>query len=126
MATTVYERYGGFPAVHQIVSAFYDKVLESDRLHGFFAGSDMRSLIDHQTKFVAALMGGPAAYSDEVLRQVHERLDITHQDFVEVSVLLRETLEDFELEPQHIELVCDEFKRREACIVTADSRALAQ
>ena len=85
----------------------------------------MRSLIDHQTKFVAALMGGPAAYSDEVLRQVHERLNITHQDFVEVSVLLRETLEDFELEPQHIELVCQEFKRREPCIVTADSRLSA-
>ena len=62
---TTFERLGGFARVRLIVSDFYDKVLDSERLARHFAGIDMRQLIDHQTKFIAAIMGGPAAFSDE-------------------------------------------------------------
>ena len=117
MARTVYERYGGFANIRKIVSAFYDKVLDSERLHGFFENSDMRSLIDHQTQFIAALMGGPASFGDDVLRRVHQRIGIQRADFAESALLLRETLEDFEMEPEDIQLVCREFARREHCIV---------
>ena len=49
MATTVFERYGGFAAVRKVISAFYDKLLDSEMLSGYFANIDMRRLIDHQT-----------------------------------------------------------------------------
>ena len=121
MTTTVFERYGGFVAVRKIVSSFYDKVLDSERLQRFFVGTDMRVLIDHQTKFVASLMGGPASYTDDVLRRVHQGLGIAQTDFAESAALLRETLEDYDLEPQDIDLVCREFERRKSCIVTAEA-----
>lgn len=53
MATTVFERCGGFAAVRKVLSAFYDKMLDSEALKGYFDGVDMRRLIDHQTKFVS-------------------------------------------------------------------------
>ncbi len=121
MATTVLKRCGGFPKVRKIVVAFQDKVMGSARLQHHFAGSDMRTLIDHQTKFVAWVMGGPASYSDELLRRVHQRLSITHEDFAELTALLRETLEEFDLEPRDVHQVCQEFRRRESCIVTLAS-----
>jgi hemoglobin len=55
------ERYGGFPTLSRIVMDFYDRVIDSDVLGPFFEDVDMRRLVDHQTKFVAWLMGGPAS-----------------------------------------------------------------
>ena len=125
MTVSMFDRYGGFATVRMIVSSFYDKVLDSDRLHRFFVDIDMRALVDHQTKFVASLMGGPASYCDETLRRVHERLGITHADFAESAVLLRETLEEFDVDLQDIDQVCYEFQRREAYIVSSDLKGAA-
>lgn len=65
---------------------------ESDILGPYFDDVDMPQLIDHQTKFFASLMGGPASYSDETLQRVHARLHITEEVFDEMAQLLRETL----------------------------------
>lgn len=119
MAISTFDRYGGFAVVRRIVSAFYDKVLDSPRLERFFENVDMRGLIDHQTKFIASLMGGPASYPDEVLRQVHVHLGISRADFTETAALLRETLEDFDVEPSDVDAICGEFQRREPYIVAA-------
>ncbi len=119
MTQSIFERYGGFVVVRKVVSDFYDKVLESERLQKYFENSDMRSLIDHQTKFIASVMGGPVAYTDDVLRRVHQGLGISHEEFLEAAMLLRETLEDHELENADIDYVFDEFTRRESSIVVA-------
>jgi hemoglobin len=95
--TTTFEALGGFSRVRLIVSEFYDRILASEQLAGFFADIDMRRLIDHQTKFVAAVMGGPAAYSDEQIARAHMRLGISADQFDEMAELFRETLEDFGL-----------------------------
>jgi hemoglobin len=100
---TTFETLGGFARVRLIVSDFYDKVLESERLAPYFAGVDMRRLIDHQTKFIAAVMGGPAAFSDEQMQRAHRRLGITTEDFDEMALLFRETLEDFGVREAELE-----------------------
>ena len=118
MAQTIYERYGGFPAIRKIVSAFYNKVLDSPRLQRHFTGTDMRRLIDHQIKFVAQIMQGPAAYSDDHLRRAHERLGITRPEFDEAMELLCETLEDFGVEAADVDHVREEVRRRGPFIVS--------
>ncbi len=125
MAMTVYQRCGGFPEVRRIVMAFQAKVMASDRLQHYFASSNLRTLIEHQTGFLAWVMGGPASYSDERLRRVHQRLNITREDFTELTSLLRESLEEFGLDAQDIYHVCREFRRRESCIVAAAFLAAA-
>jgi len=118
MAQTIYERAGGFATVRKIVSDFYDKVLDSPRLQRHFEGIDMRVLIDHQTKFIASVMGGPAAFSDDALERVHKHLGITQQDFAEMTELLRETLEDFDLAESDVDEVCRQITKRERVIVS--------
>ena len=76
---TMFEKYGGFAAVSRIVSAFYDQVLDVPELAKYFKGTDMRRLIDHQTKFIASVMGGPASYSAEQLERVHANMAITER-----------------------------------------------
>ena len=66
------------------MSAFYDKAIESPLLSPYFEKIDMPRLIDHQTKFMSSLMGGPASFSNEELERVHRHLDINEQEFQEM------------------------------------------
>ncbi len=121
MATSVsiFERYGGFAAVRKVVSEFYDRVLESSLIAHHFEHVDMRRLLDHQARFIASVTGGPASYTDEHLRRMHERLAITTDEFREMIDLLIETLEDFDWDAADIEYVSKQLRRREGIIVTA-------
>lgn len=118
MKATIFERCGGFGAVSRIVLGFYDRVSDSDRLAPFFEDIDMGRLIDHQTKFISSLMGGPASFDDATLERVHARLAITSEAFDEMAGLLQETLEDFDLSPEDAAHVMGEFRRRRALVVT--------
>jgi hemoglobin len=115
---TIFERYGGFAKVSRIVSAFYDQVLESPLLAPYFTGVDMRRQIDHQTKFFAHLMGGPASYTSEHLARVHARLHIDDDAFDELVDLLRDTLEDFDFDESDIATVYGEVVSYRSVIVT--------
>ena len=117
MVQTIFERYGGFATLNQVVSTFYDKMLESPITSSYFANSDMRRLIDHQTKFVASVTGGPASYTDEALKRVHAPLAVTEEAFQETAKLLKETLEDFGLTETDIEHVCQEILTRKHFVV---------
>ena len=119
MTTSMFERYGGFATVSKVVMAFYDKVLDSDVIGDYFEDIDMRRLIDHQTKFIATVMGGPASYTDDMLRRVHASLKIDRPAFDEMALLLRETLEEFELEPDDITTVLQAIEDRSGVVIAS-------
>ena len=77
--------------MHDIMSAFYDKVLDDPQLAVFFDDADMEQLVAHQTKFVSSLMGGPGEAPDTTLRAAHQGLAIGDADFDRVAELLLET-----------------------------------
>ncbi len=118
MAQSMFERYGGFATVSKIVMAFYDRALDSDIIGDYFEGVDVRSLIDHQTRFISQVMGGPDAYTNEALAKIHARLAITSEAFAEMTAVLQETLEDFELDPHDIGAIMADIKGRQRYIVT--------
>ena len=89
--------------------SFYDKMLDSPLTSSYFDGIDMKRLIDHQTKFIATVMGGPASYTREQIERVHAHLGITEPAFDESIALLRETLEDHDFEDNDIDEVTDEM-----------------
>jgi hemoglobin len=117
MKQTIFERYGGFSKVSRVVMDFYDKILESPITSPYFAKTDMRNLIDHQTKFIASIMGGPTSYSDDHLQRAHFRYRITEEAFRESLLLLKETLEDHDFSNEDIQAVSDEFMSRMGSIV---------
>jgi hemoglobin len=117
MRQSVFERAGGFASVRKIVSVFYDRVLDEPIVGRHFAGLDMARLVDHQAKFIAQVMGGPAVYTNEQLQRTHARLGVTQAEFAVMADLLRETLEDFELPADDIAAVDRAFRQRESFIV---------
>lgn len=117
MAGTIYEKYGGFRTVSRIVMSFYEMALESDQIGDHFADVDMAKLIDHQTKFISSLLGGPASFSDERLEQVHRHLGISHEDFDEASALLAEALEEHGMDKADVSAVIAVIETKRKLIV---------
>ncbi len=122
MSVSLFERYGGFGQISKVVLAFYDKVADSEVIGHYFDHVDMAGLIDHQTKFIASIMGGPASYSNEALQRVHSGLAIDRASFEEMKSLLRETLEEFEFQEVDVETVMSEIESRAPIILSSDGR----
>ena len=116
---TIYERLGGFTTVRKIVVEFYNSVLEEDELAKYFASTNMERQVDHQTKFISQLLGGPVEYSDDHLKKVHARLSITNNHFDMIKEILCDKLEDFDLSDEHVEFVGNEFEIRRGIIVSS-------
>jgi hemoglobin len=119
MSLSLFERYGGFASVSKVVFAFYDKAIDSDVIGPYFEDVDMRQLVDHQTKFIASIMGGPASYTDDALRRVHANLGIDRASFDEMTRLLCETLVEFGFQPADVDLVSAELEARAPVIISS-------
>ncbi|MEM7320376.1 MAG: group 1 truncated hemoglobin, partial [Pseudomonadota bacterium] len=121
MAQTIYEKYGGFKSVSRVVMTFYEMALESDQIGDFFADVDMPRIIDHQTKFISSLLGGPASFSDDRLEIVHRNLDIGHEDFDEMGSLFSQALEQHGFDDGDIKLALDAIEAKRGLIVVRDA-----
>ncbi|MEM9148103.1 MAG: group 1 truncated hemoglobin [Pseudomonadota bacterium] len=118
MPQSLYQKYGGFGSISRVVMDFYDRLLDSEEVGSFFDDVDLKRLIDHQTKFVASLLGGPADYTDERLAQLHGHLKIEASHFDAMAALLAETLDDHGFEPGDRDAVLAEIEARRSLIVT--------
>lgn len=105
MSKSIFENVGGFKKVRKIVSDFYDRVLEDEVLIPYFENVDMPKLIDHQTKFFAMVLGGPASYTDDQLSNIHKGMGVTGEAFDVICELVVETLEDHDLDEPDIRAV---------------------
>lgn len=119
MRQSLYEKYGGFSTVSRLVMSLYDRILEDDEIGPFFDDVDMPRLIDHQTKFVSSLMGGPASFSDTHIAGAHRDLTILDSHFDRLKAILAETLADFGLTDEDAATVLDAFEARRSLLVAA-------
>ena len=117
MTKTPYEKYGGFSTVSRIVMRLYDKLLDDDDVGPFFDDVDMPKLIDHQTKFVSSLMGGPASFSDTHIANAHKGLTIHDDHFDRLKELIQETLDEFSVDPEDAAAVLGAFEARRGLLV---------
>jgi hemoglobin len=117
MEKTIFDKYGGFAVVSKIVLDLYDRLLDDDDIGPFFENVEMRRIVDHQTKFVASLMGGPASYTDEQIRRTHDHLAIGAAHFSRLSTILSETLRDHGMSEEDVARVVAAFEMRRGLVV---------
>lgn len=117
MSETMVEKYGrGMLA--QIVSSFYGNVLRSPRLAHYFAEASIVGLIEHQSRFLAMVMGGPPAYTDAELEAAHLQLDIAEADFDEMLRLLAKSLDSYDIDPADIAQVIARYRETQSSVVS--------
>lgn len=114
---TLFARKGGHRTVSRIVFDFYDRVLATPELASYFADVDMRRLVEHQAKFVASVMGGPAAHTDAELAAAHAHLAISDEEFDVMIGLMAAALEAEGFTPDERSVVLDDLERRRPFIV---------
>lgn len=117
MDKTLFERCGGFAVVSKIVLDLYDRLLDDDDVGPFFDDVEMRKIVDHQTKFVSSLMGGPASYTDEQIRKMHDHLAIGAMHFEKLSGILAQTLRDHGFSDEDVAEVLRQFEIRRSLVV---------
>ena len=117
--SSLYDAYGGTESISRIVLSFYDKVIAEPALFPYFAKTDMRTLVEHQTSFVASIMGGPAGPYSEELRETHQHLDIDGDSFDLMISIFQQTLLEHEFENQHAEEIIADLRARRDLIVTS-------
>jgi hemoglobin len=120
MEQSLFDKYGGFTTVHQVVEGFYDGVLENEILAPYFDDTNMETLIDHQTQFFAAAMGGPASFDDDHLARVHHDRGIGEDAWDSVVTVLSETLSGFDIEPGDIQQILSTVGSKKAFIVQSN------
>ena len=91
---TLYERLGGREAIASVVEDFYDRMLDDDRVTGFFEDVDMARQRAHQTQFLSSVTGGPVEYDGREMREAHEGMGITDEDYDIVGGHLDASLAD--------------------------------
>lgn len=89
---TLYERLGGRDAISDVVDDFYDRMLDDERVAGFFEDVDMTRQRAHQTQFLSYATGGPVEYTGTDMREAHEHLDIAEEDYDVVGAHLDDAL----------------------------------
>lgn len=119
MTETLYDKYGGFAIISRVVMDFYDRLMDSETVGDYFEDTDMKRLIDHQTKFIAYLLGGPADYTGDRLAQLHAHLRISGPDFDEMKSILDAALESHGFEDADRATVMGEIEARRGLIVAA-------
>ena len=118
MGQTLFDKYGGFACINRVVMAFYDTLLDSDEIGPYFDDVEMERLIDHQTKFISFLLGGPVEFPDKQLKHAHANLGVTDAHFDLMKAILGDTLARFDFDLQDIQVVLDEIENRRPLIVT--------
>lgn len=116
---TLFDKYGGFATVSKIVREFYRGVLQSPTLKPYFEHADMERIMDHQTKFIAHVLSGPAEYSGREIGAAHHSLKITGPAFDEVAEILQETMEDAGMEAADVSKVMEIVAGARGSVVTA-------
>ncbi|MGC3937360.1 group I truncated hemoglobin [Roseobacter sp. EG26] len=121
MEQSLFDKYGGFSAISRIVMSLYDRLLDDDTVGPFFDDVDMPRLMDHQTKFISSLLGGPASFSDDHIQRAHRHMVISDAHFDQLKALVSETLADFNIEPDDIGRVLQAFEQRRPLLVRVEN-----
>ena len=83
----------------------------------FFDDVELPKLIDHQTKFISSLMGGPAAFSDDHIARAHSHMTIENHHFDRLKEIVGTTLTDFSIAPEDVDMILAGFEKRRALLV---------
>ena len=109
MAQTIYDKYGGFFTLNNIIKNFYIAIKKDKNLAPYFEGVGMGKLIEHQTQFISSLVGGPQINYPLSLKDSHAHLNITEDHFNLCLSILRATLKEGLFSDEDIKVVLSEM-----------------
>ncbi len=106
MDQTLFDKYGGVPAITVIVRDFYKRVMKRPNLRRYFIDVKMENLILHQIAFVSMAMGKtPHDYAGRNMSNAHAGLRITAASFDLAVDLLKDSLIAAQVEDHDVDTI---------------------
>ncbi len=106
MKETLFDKYGGVPAITVIVRDFYKRMMKRPNLRRYFIDVKMEALILHQIAFVSMAMGKtPADYAGRSMSDAHAGLRITSASFDLAVDLLKDSLVAAQVDAKDVDTI---------------------
>lgn len=115
----IYEDLGGMDAITSIVEQMYEHILADERLAPYFDESNVESLINHQSRFIAMIAGGPEYH--EHIAETHAHMNLRDEHFDAVLAYFHAALADHGVADEHSHQLNSQLQQYRASAVTAHS-----
>ncbi len=100
---TLFDKYGGVPAVRELVRRFHERFLAKPTLRRYFDNVDSQKLIEHQAGMIAYALEKPmAGFDPQQMPAHHYPHSITLSAFEQVINILRQVLLEANVEGRDI------------------------
>jgi hemoglobin len=100
---TLFDKYGGVPAVRRLVRQFHERFAASPALRRYFENVDTEKFIKHHAELIAYTLGRPTeSFDPHKMAQQHHPHDISSSSFEQVINILRQILLDANFEGRDI------------------------
>ncbi|WP_135553415.1 group I truncated hemoglobin [Paenibacillus cymbidii] len=116
--SSLFEKLGQEKVLFQLVGDFYNLVLEDERINGFFQGTDMVKLRQHQLSFLSTILGGPEQYSGRSMHLAHKILQLKEHHFTAVVENLVEAMRRLNVDEEDIAQVMTRLSQYKDQIVS--------
>lgn len=114
---SIYDELGGLEAITSIVERMYEHILADERLAPYFDESNIESLINHQSRFIAMVAGGPE-YHDHIAK-THAHMNLRDEHFDAVLAYFHTALAEHGVADEYSHQLKSQLQQYRASVVTA-------
>lgn len=111
MSASLFDKYGGVPAVTRIVRDFHERLMRRPNLRRYFENMDVEHVIQHHIAYVSFALGKPN--QDFTMKKIHDQhmqAGVTKASYNQVTEIFLASLEEEGVSPEDIEKIEETLK----------------
>jgi hemoglobin len=106
MTASLFDKYGGVPAVTLIVREFHERLMRRPNLRRYFEEMEMDKVIQHHIAYVSYALGKPNEdFTKKKMHDQHMQAGVTKASYNQIMDIFFAVLEEESFSPEDIELV---------------------
>jgi hemoglobin len=106
MTASLFDKYGGVPAVTLIVREFHERLMRRPNLRRYFEKMEMDKVIQHHIAYVSYALGKPNEdFTKKKMHDQHMQAGVTKASYNQIMDIFFAVLEEESFSPEDIELV---------------------
>ncbi len=119
MTVSLFDKYGGIPAITRIVRDFHERLMRRPNLRRYFEQMEIDRIIQHHIAYVSYAMGKPNQdYLPYKIHDQHMQAGVTKASYNQIMEIFFAALEEEGVTPEDIELVEQTLKEVRGEIVS--------
>ena len=119
MTVSLFDKYGGVPAVTRIVRDFHERLMRRPNLRRYFEEMEVDKVIQHHIAYVSYALGKPNQdFTMKKMHDQHMQAGVTKASYNQIMEIFFSTLEEEGVTPEDIELVEETLKEVRGEIVS--------